>query len=190
MKNLKEDRFNITVIDTPGLFDTAKDFQNEDLVLEIAKTMINFKGGIHLFLLVLSSTARFTKEEQDTINAIENILGKSVYQNCLRSSDLLRAKFGSKDKQSLRQYVTQERKDGGKFGDLLKHVSNRIIAVENCFEDDFLTEKHRQKLLCCLAQMVHDNKGSVYSNKAFEKAKARVEQQEAERERVSPGKPN
>ncbi|XP_071848433.1 uncharacterized protein [Apostichopus japonicus] len=183
MKNLKEDRFNITVIDTPGLFDTAKDFQNEDLVLEIAKTMINFKGGIHLFLLVLSSTARFTEEEQDTINAIENILGKSVYQNCLVVLTYARAKFGSKDKQSLRQYVTQERKDGGKFGDLLKHVSNRIIAVENCFEDDFLTEKHRQKLLCCLAQMIYDNKGSVYSNKAFEKAKARVEQQEAERER-------
>ncbi|XP_071848145.1 uncharacterized protein [Apostichopus japonicus] len=181
MKNLKEDRFNITVIDTPGLFDTAKDFQNEDLVLEIAKTMINFEGGIHLFLLVLSSTARFTQEEQDTINAIENILGKSVYKNCLVVLTYARAKFGSKDKQSLRQYVTQERKAGGKFGDLLKHVSNRIIAVENCFEDDFLTEKHRQKLLCCLAQIIHENEGSVYSNKAFKKAKVRVEQHEEER---------
>ncbi|PIK53161.1 hypothetical protein BSL78_09939 [Apostichopus japonicus] len=181
MKNLKEDRFNITVIDTPGLFDTAKDFKNEDLVLEIAKTMINFEGGIHLFLLVLSSTERFTQEEQDTINAIENILGKSVYQNCLIVLTYARAKFGSKDKQSLRQYVTQERKDGGKFGDLLKHVSNRVIAVENCFEDDFLTEKHRQKLLCCLAQIIHENEGSVYSNKAFKKAKVRVEQQEEER---------
>ncbi|PIK53158.1 putative GTPase IMAP family member 8-like [Apostichopus japonicus] len=179
MTTLKEYRYNITVIDTPGLFDTAKDFQNEDLVLEIAKTMINFKEGIHLFLLILNSTARFTKEEQDTINTIEKILGKRVYQNCLVVLTNARAKFGSE--QSLRKYVEQETKNGGKFGDLLKHVSNRVIAVENCFQDDFLTEKHRQKLLCCLAQILHDNKGSVYSNKAFEKAKARVEQQEEER---------
>lgn len=70
MKDFQEDRFNFTVIDTPGLFDTAKDFQNEEMLLEIAKTMINFKGGIHLFLLVCSST-RFTAEEQETVKVIE-----------------------------------------------------------------------------------------------------------------------
>lgn len=70
-KTLKERGFNITVIDTPGLFDTTKDFRNEDLVLEIAKMMIKFERGIHLFLLVLSATSKFTLEEQDTINAIE-----------------------------------------------------------------------------------------------------------------------
>ncbi|XP_071848064.1 uncharacterized protein [Apostichopus japonicus] len=181
MKNLKEDRYDITVIDTPGLFDTDKDFKDEDLVLEIAKTMINFKGGIHLFLLILNSTARFTQEEENTINTIEKILGKRVYQNCLVVLTNARAKFGSE--QSMRKYVEQETKNGGKFADLLKHVNNQIVAVENCFQDDFLTEKHRQKLLCCLAQIINDNKESVYSNKAFKKVKARVEQQEEERER-------
>ncbi|XP_071847586.1 uncharacterized protein [Apostichopus japonicus] len=181
IKDIKESRFHITVIDTPGLFDTANDFQNEDMVLEIAKTLINFKGGIHLFLLVLGSTSRFTKEEQDTIKDIEKVLGKNIYQNCLVVLTNARATFGSN--KSLQEYVKQETEEKGKFANLLKHVNNRIIAVENVFDDDILTDKHRQKLLHCFAHFIQENKGCVYSNKAFENVKARVEQLEKERKK-------
>ncbi|XP_071847796.1 uncharacterized protein [Apostichopus japonicus] len=181
IKDMTESGFNITVIDTPGLFDTATDLQNEDLLLEIAKTMINFEGGIHLFLLVVSSTSRFTKEEQDTIKDIVKVLGKEVYLNCLVVLTYAHATFGPKEKLSLQQFVKHEKKARGEYADLLKDVKDRVIAVENFFEDDFLRKKHRQKLLCCLAQIIHDNKGSVFSNKAFKKAKAKVDQQEEER---------
>ncbi|KAJ8032122.1 GTPase IMAP family member 4 [Holothuria leucospilota] len=56
--NIREDERLITVIDTPGLFDTDGDFTNEALVLEIVKTMIKFCRGIHLFLLVFKADVR------------------------------------------------------------------------------------------------------------------------------------
>lgn len=63
--------FIIRVIDTPGLFDTAGDFSNSRLSLEIAKAVFSFKDGIHLFLLVCNSSIKFTPEEEETIQHIE-----------------------------------------------------------------------------------------------------------------------
>ncbi|PIK52692.1 putative GTPase IMAP family member 7-like isoform X2 [Apostichopus japonicus] len=185
---IEEKGINITVIDTPGLFDTAKcnenvTIQNEDLMLEIAKTMISFNTGIHLFLLVCSSTVRFTKEEQETIGAIEKILGKEFYSNCVVILTNARAQFGGYEMESLQDYVNREIETGGKFAELLAQVKENIIAVENCFDDDFLREKQREKFLCCLAQVIEANKGCVYSNELFEAAHKRVEQQEIERKK-------
>ncbi|XP_071834680.1 uncharacterized protein [Apostichopus japonicus] len=193
IKATTEERINITVIDTPGLFDTAKcneneTIQNEDLMLEIAKTMISFNTGIHLFLLVCSSTVRFTKEEQETIKVIEKILGKDIYSNCVVILTNARAQFGGNKMEPLKDYVKREIETGGKFAELLAQVKGNIIAVENCFDDDFLEKRHREKFLCFLAQVIEANKGSVYSNILFEAAHKRVEQQEIERKkRVTKG---
>ncbi|PIK58467.1 hypothetical protein BSL78_04600 [Apostichopus japonicus] len=142
---ITEKGIKITVIDTPGLFDTAKctvneTIQNEDLMLEIAKTMISFNAGIHLFLLIYSSTVRFTKEEQETIKAIEKILGKDIYSNCVVILTNARAQFGGNKMEPLKDYVKREIETGGKFAELLAQVKGNIIAVENCFDDNFLEE--------------------------------------------------
>lgn len=71
MEKVIEGNKVITVIDTPGLFDISSNFMNDALVLEIAKTVIDFRQGIHLFLLICTPTMRLTKEEEDTIDVVE-----------------------------------------------------------------------------------------------------------------------
>lgn len=180
MEKVIEGNKVITVIDTPGLFDTDSDFKNEELILEIAKTMIDFRQGIHLFLLVCSSHIRFTKEEEDTIKIIEKVLTKNVYKNCVLVLSNAYSQFGCKD-ETVERYVAKEKMVDGKFSEVIRRINGRVIAVENFFPDEFLKSQHRQKFLCVLMQVIRDNNGSCYSNKLFKIVNEKVEREETER---------
>lgn len=86
-----------------------------------------------------------------------------------------RAHYGAKGKYTLTEHITNELQRGGDFADLIKQLGDRIVAVENFFDDDFLREKHRQSLLCFLAQVIEGNNGSVYSKRALESARVTAE---------------
>lgn len=81
----------------------------------------------------------------------------------------------------LRDYIEREKDRREPLADLFQLVQQRVIAVENCFDedDDTMIDQQRQKLLCCLAQVIKDNKGLVYSKKSFQNAKTRIKQDEA-----------
>ncbi|KAL7826727.1 hypothetical protein AOLI_G00319360 [Acnodon oligacanthus] len=64
----------ITVIDTPGLFDT--NVPNVEIIKEITKCISIAAPGPHVFLLVLSIGQHFTQEEQDTVNMIKDTFGE------------------------------------------------------------------------------------------------------------------
>uniref|UniRef100_A0A146PAK9 GTPase IMAP family member 4-like n=1 Tax=Fundulus heteroclitus TaxID=8078 RepID=A0A146PAK9_FUNHE len=66
----------VTVIDTPGMFDTS--IAEKELRSEIEKCIELSLPGPHIFLLVVDLSARFTKEEKNAVEWITENFGEEV----------------------------------------------------------------------------------------------------------------
>ncbi len=63
----------VTVIDTPGLFDT--ELSNEEIQREIRHCISMILPGPHVFLLLIP-LGRFTKEEETSVKIIQEMFGE------------------------------------------------------------------------------------------------------------------
>lgn len=172
LAEIEEDGVIIKVIDTPGLFKTGlkakfQNFHNQRLCLEIAKTAFRFQEGIHLFLFIYNPTGRFTTEEEDTVKHLQEIMTSRIYKYCVLVLTHSKGKFV---KISLKQFIEDEKRRGGKFADLIRAVDDRVVAVENLFEEALAVKKQRHLLLNSLAEVISRNEGDVYSNMLFREA--------------------
>ncbi|XP_042340425.1 uncharacterized protein LOC121941664 [Plectropomus leopardus] len=66
----------VTVVDTPGVFDTSR--KENQLKSEIQECMALSDPGPHVFLLVIRLDVRFTEEEKNTIELIKSNFGEEA----------------------------------------------------------------------------------------------------------------
>ncbi|XP_062874114.1 GTPase IMAP family member 4-like [Trichomycterus rosablanca] len=153
----------ITVIDTPGLFDTK--VSNIEIKKEIIKCISMAAPGPHVFLLVLKIGQRFTQEERETVNLIKETFGEKsrMYTMVLFSSgDQLK-------KQTVAQYIQK----GSDIKKLLYELGNRYHVFNN---NDRSSNTQVCALLDKIDSIVRVNKGSCYTNEMFQQVEKEIKE--------------
>lgn len=139
----------ISIVDTPGLFDT--ELSKQDVIREIINCLIFSSPGPHAFLIVISLAARFTQEERSTVDEI-----KKTFQNADKYTMIL---FTYEDnlKKSMRQFL----QDGDPaLRELVMKCGNRY----HCLNNKAPSYKQFKEFMMKLEQMVHDNGGTHYAD--------------------------
>ncbi|XDV11356.1 hypothetical protein PO909_000319 [Leuciscus waleckii] len=154
----------ISVIDTPGLYDTS--VSEEELKKEILKCIYMSAPGPHVFLLVIRLGVRFTEEEKKTVTWIQKNFGEEASHHTIilfTHTDLLK-------RLSLDKYISKS--DDLKA--LVDECGGRFHSFNN---EDMSNRSQVTELLKKIDEMVRINGGQHYTNERFEEAQRRIEQE-------------
>ncbi|XP_058621988.1 GTPase IMAP family member 8-like isoform X2 [Onychostoma macrolepis] len=170
-ESLKEtsefNRRQITVVDTPGLFDTGVD--NVETKKEIEKCVSMVVPGPHVFLLVIPLRP-FTQEEKDTVKMIQKMFGDQSRKYTMvlftRGDDLRGT--------TIEQFI--EENDSLQY--LIQQCEKRYHVFNNKETED---QTQVSELLEKIDRMVAANGGRFYTNEMFQQAEKDIRE---ERERI------
>ncbi|XP_077093712.1 GTPase IMAP family member 9-like [Siphateles boraxobius] len=155
------DEKSISVIDTPGLFDTI--MAGEKLKEEIEKCVYMSAPGPHVFLMVIRLGVRFTEEEKNTVKWIQENFGEEAARYTIILFSHADALYGK----PLDKYIRESNdlqalveKCGGRFHSFHnKNMENRSQVTE-------LLEK--------IETMVEANGGHHYTNEMYQAAQSKI----------------
>ncbi|KAL7826725.1 hypothetical protein AOLI_G00319340 [Acnodon oligacanthus] len=156
-KESSDDTYNVkrhvTVIDTPGLFDTST--SKEEISKEIIKCITMAAPGPHVFLLVIS-LGRFTEEEQDAVKMIQELFGEESRRYTMvlftRGDELQRMKM------SIEEFIKDSEHS---LQNIIHQCGNRHHVFNNRNTED---RSQVTDLLEKIDSMVAANGGSFYTN--------------------------
>ncbi|XP_073681795.1 interferon-induced very large GTPase 1-like [Garra rufa] len=156
---------HITVIDTPGLFDT--EITNEEIQKEITNCISMVLPGPHVFLLLIP-LGRFTPEEAKSVKTIQETFGK----NSLMYTLVLFTRGDGLKNKTIEQCLG---KPGSPLMNLIKACGNRYHVFNNNQTED---RAQVFDLLEKIDAMVAANGGSFYSCKMFRKLEREKQEQQ------------
>ncbi|XP_036412944.1 golgin subfamily A member 6-like protein 22 isoform X2 [Colossoma macropomum] len=167
---------SVTVVDTPGLFDTK--LSNEDVQQEIVKCFSLLAPGPHAFLIVLS-LGRFTKDELETLDLIKMTFGPKAAMFTI----VLFTGGDELGNKSIEQFIEESNIE--QINKLLRDCGNRYIAFNNNEKEN---RTQVSELLGQIEMMINSNTSSQYfTNSMFEEAemsiRKRIEEILKEKER-------
>ncbi|CAJ1072950.1 GTPase IMAP family member 9-like [Xyrichtys novacula] len=154
----------VSVIDTPGLFDTRVD---EDKICEdITQCVAYASPGPHIFL-VLIKLDRFTEEEKQTVQKIQQIFGEEAdkYSMVLFTHvDLLR-------EETIQEYLSESEE--------LQELVAKCNGQYHVFDNTRGLEDRSQvsELLLKIRNIIEKNGGNHYTTDTFQKAERAIEEE-------------
>ncbi|XP_029975168.1 GTPase IMAP family member 7-like [Salarias fasciatus] len=173
----------ITLVDTPGLFDTER--SEEDLKPEIMKCITECAPRIHAFLIVLK-VERFTEQEQAVISRIceyfsEDILKHAVvvftFGNELPEGMKIEKFIGKNQK--LRDLVNR---CGGRC-----HVFDNKYWKDNTLQNDYRSNRfQREELLKAIDKLTVERNGQCYTNNMLQAVEREIQREEEQISQSSP----
>nr|XP_021330511.1 interferon-induced very large GTPase 1-like [Danio rerio] len=156
----------ITVIDTPGLFDT--ELSNEEIQREIRHCISMILPGPHVFLLLIPLGQRFTKEEEASVKIIQETFG----EHSLMFTMVLFTKGDSLKNTTIDQCLDRP---GSVVRKLIEACGNRYHVFNNNQPED---QRQVSELLEKIDNMVKTNGGSFYSCKMFREMEREKQEQQ------------
>ncbi|KAE8290391.1 GTPase IMAP family member 7 Immunity-associated nucleotide 7 protein [Larimichthys crocea] len=155
----------VTIVDTPGLFDTS--LLEWTVKREISKCINMSAPGPHAILLVIK-VGRFTAEEKDAVTKVEEIFGEDAWKNTII--------LFTQDNQPGPDIEQQLGEAGPELQSILRKAGNRYHVLNNYKTND------REQVLVLLEKvekMVADNEGQFYSNPTYLQAMEMLNEREA-----------
>ncbi|XP_052394287.1 GTPase IMAP family member 4 [Carassius gibelio] len=151
----------ISVIDTPGLYDT--EHSEEEIQSEIGECVTFTSPGPHAFLIVIK-VGRFTKEEKNTIKKLKEVFGEQMENYSMLI-------FTHKDqldkKQTIEQYLEKGDPD---LKELVESCGNRFF----CLDNKSASFPQFKDLISKIETMVAEN--GHFSNEMFEEAEKGIQE--------------
>ncbi|XP_062873485.1 GTPase IMAP family member 8-like [Trichomycterus rosablanca] len=161
---------NVTVIDTPGFFDTS--VLNKELVTEIGRSICLSSPGPHAFLMVLKISDRFTEHEEVIIEKTEMLFGDEVAKYTIILFTYGDQLYDDENENNVKNFINEN--------ESLKKFVEKCGGGYHVFNNrDKNNREQVSELLEKIDRMV-ENEGSCYSNEMFEEA-ARLKRKEEER---------
>uniref|UniRef100_A0A9J8B0M8 AIG1-type G domain-containing protein n=1 Tax=Cyprinus carpio carpio TaxID=630221 RepID=A0A9J8B0M8_CYPCA len=155
---------HITVIDTPGLFDT--ELSNEETQREISNCISMILPGPHVFLLLIP-LGRFTQEEKTAVKIIQETFG----ENSLKYTIVLFTNGDKLKNKTIDQFLG---KPGSALKNLIEVCGNRFHVFNNETRDRTQVTDLLQKI----DNMVKENGESYYSCKMFREMEREIQEQQ------------
>ncbi|XP_069573016.1 GTPase IMAP family member 7-like [Brachyistius frenatus] len=156
----------VSVVDTPGLFDTL--LPEDTVKREISKCINMSAPGPHAILLVIK-VGRFTPEEQQAVRQVEEIFGEDAWRYTII--------LFTEDDQTEPAFQRQLERAGPELQSILKKVKNRFHVLNNNKTND---RGQVLDLLQKMEKMVDDNGGQCYSNITYLEAVKMLDKRESE----------
>ncbi|XP_016146093.1 GTPase IMAP family member 8-like [Sinocyclocheilus grahami] len=157
---------HITVIDTPGLFDT--ELSNEEIQREISNCIPMILPGPHVFIIVLNLGQRFTQEEATAVKIIQETFG----ENSLMYTMVLFTRGDDLNNKTIEQCLG---KPGSALNELIEACGNRFHVFNNKETGD---RTQVTELLQKIDNMVKTNGDSYYSCKMFREMEREIQEQQ------------
>ncbi|XP_031694413.1 GTPase IMAP family member 9-like [Anarrhichthys ocellatus] len=156
----------VTVVDTPGLFDTS--LPERTVKREISKCVNMSAPGPHAILLVIK-VGTFTDEERDAVRQVEEIFGQDAW-----NYTIVLFTHGDEVQSDFRQLLEEA---GPELQQILEKVGNRYHVFNNIKAND---RGQVLDLLEKVEEMVGANGGQCYSNPTYEEVVAMLRRREEE----------
>ncbi|KAL6460910.1 hypothetical protein MHYP_G00308760 [Metynnis hypsauchen] len=160
----------ISVIDTPGLFDT--NIPDVEVRKEIVKCVTMAAPGPHVFLLVLK-VGRFTQEEQHAVKMIQDLFGEESRRYTMvlftRGDDLYQMQMSIEDFIKYSECILQN---------IILQCAGQYHVFNNRNPED---RSQVTALLEKIDSMVAVNGGSCYTNQMFQQVEKALKE---EKERI------
>ncbi|XP_062390917.1 uncharacterized protein LOC134078786 isoform X3 [Sardina pilchardus] len=158
----------ITVIDTPGFFDTT--VPEESLKCDIAKCIFDSSPGPHAFIIVLK-VGRFTEQEEQITQKIKQLFADDAFSHAV----VLFTSGGSLDGKSIKEFVEEIRSHPEAAGkrttlkDLVDTCHGRCHVIDSKLwkhqeEGERSNRTQLAKLFNTIEEMVQQNGGGYYMN--------------------------
>ncbi|XP_071377294.1 GTPase IMAP family member 9-like [Centroberyx affinis] len=151
----------VAVIDTPGLFDTRH--SQEKTVRDMTQCISFAAPGPHVFLVVIM-LSRYTEEEKQTVQKIQETFGKDVDKYCM-----VLFTHGDQLETSIEDFLM--------YSEDLQELVDKCNGHYHVFNNEVKDSLQVTELLKKIRNITEMNRGSHYTNKMFQKAERAIEEE-------------
>ncbi|XP_030602738.1 GTPase IMAP family member 8-like isoform X1 [Archocentrus centrarchus] len=155
---------NLTVVDTPGLFDNVN--TDEEMMAEITRSICFAAPGPHVFLLVIP-VGRFTNEERDTVRILQQMFGVSL-------ADYTMALFTRGDELCGGNTIENFIRENQALSYFIHQCKGGYHVFNNRDKEPFQVRELLEKI----NEMVQRNGGNCYTNDMLEEAERAAREEE------------